>query len=236
MESDVVSHHEVAQIARAVPEHGEAVPEALTPKLGGDEAVDPRNECGHNEYADKDSFVLCRSPFKPWRHHRDDQVQAYERVHEPQVAGHRREVERQPFEVGEGLLPLHSAPQQRKEGVEHHEHQHRREYPGESLSVELSHRHSVLHRDQQECRHDHEKRNAGPCHKSVIERYPEAVCFIGKHRHVACQTRAVRSVKILAGMDQHHKETCDHADVVDEGNPSRRLFPVQCQLIVHEVC
>ena len=40
------------------------------------------------EYAEENQFVLCRCLLKPWRNHRDYEVKAYQRVHEPEMPGH----------------------------------------------------------------------------------------------------------------------------------------------------
>ena len=44
MKTYVMGHNEVAQIARAIPQHGIAVPETLAPKFRCDEEVQPGNE------------------------------------------------------------------------------------------------------------------------------------------------------------------------------------------------
>ena len=45
--------------------------------------MEPGYNGGEGKESDEDEFLLRLSPLQPWRHDRDDDVEADERVHEP---------------------------------------------------------------------------------------------------------------------------------------------------------
>ena len=145
----MVREDEVPQVAGAVPEGSERIPETLAPEFRGDEP-EPRDKGREYEEAQEDPLVFRGDFLKPWRDHRDDDVEAYQRIHEPEVTGHRGEVEGQQFEISQGLLPGHPAPKQRKEGVEEKEEHERGKDPAEAVLVERGHRLARFHGDEQE--------------------------------------------------------------------------------------
>ena len=218
MVADVVRQDKVAEVSGAVPEHVEAVPEALAPQLVAHETVQP----GHRRREDKDveeqAFVLCGSFLEPRRHDGDDEVKADEGIHEPEMSCHRREVPRQTAQVVHRCLPRHAAPSQRKETVEEHEDNHRRQDAEEATAVEVAHAHARLHRHEQECADSHKERYGDATKGSVVEGYPEAVALGGEHGHIACQSTVVGTIKVLTCMHKHHQETRDDAYPIYEGD------------------
>ena len=181
MDADVVRHNQIAQITGTVPEHCEAVPETFAPYLRIEETVYPRNEGAETEYAQKDQLLLGAGLLEPGRNDWYYEVKADQRVHEPQMSGHGREVERQMLQVGERLLNAHSAPEQGQQAVQQREEDPGREYAREAFFVEAAHPCPRLHRHEQEGGGNHEQRDAGPGHEAVVECHPEAVAFVKKH-------------------------------------------------------
>ena len=181
VETDVVGQHEVAQIAGAVPQHVETVPKALAPQLVADKAVQPRHGRGEDKYPDEYLLLLCRSLLKPRRHDGNNQVEADEWIHEPEVAGHRGEVPRQAAEVGPRRLPCHAAPSQGQEAVQQHEDNHRGQDAQETATIEVGHAGARLHRHEQKGTDGHEQWHGDAAKGSIVEGYPEAVSLIGKH-------------------------------------------------------
>ena len=107
----VVRQYQIAYKARAVPQHVVVVPEAFAPQLRAHVAVQPRHADAHGEETDKNEFLTRPAALQPRRHHRNDKVEADERIHEPQDAAHGCEVPGNGLQVGQRLLPRHSAPQ-----------------------------------------------------------------------------------------------------------------------------
>ena len=218
MVADVVRQDKVAEVAGAVPEHVEAVPEAFAPQFVAHEAVQPGHGRREDEDVEEQTFVLCGSLLEPRRHDGDDEVEADEGVHEPEMSGHRREVPGQTAQVVHRRLPRHAAPSQRQEAVEEHEDNHRRQDAEEAPAVEVGHAHARLHRHKQESADGHKERYGDAAKCSVVEGYPEAVALGGEHRHIASQSAVVGTIEVLAGMHQHHQEASDDANPVDEGD------------------
>lgn len=65
MHANVMCQDEVAQIARAIPQHREVVPEAFAPHLGIDETMNEGQERAGKKQIDEHTFVLCAGLLKP---------------------------------------------------------------------------------------------------------------------------------------------------------------------------
>lgn len=64
--TDVVSQHQVAQIARAVVEHTEiGIPEAVTPQISADKPHQPRHTGGEHKDGEEELFILGRCLLNP---------------------------------------------------------------------------------------------------------------------------------------------------------------------------
>ncbi len=202
---DIMGQHQISQVSGTIPQRRETIPEALAPEFVRDETVDPGNEGRQDKEPEEDALLLRGRFFQPGRYDRNDQVDADERVHEPEVSAHRREVEGQALQVGKGLLPGHPAPRQWQESVDEHERQHRRKDAQKAAAIELHHSLAGFHRHQQEGRHDHKERHAGPADETVVESHPKAVPLIGQQGDIAGQPGSIGRIEVLAGMNQHHQ-------------------------------
>ena len=156
MVTDIMSHHEIPQIPGEIPERMEPVPEAFSPHLRRDPMVDPGDEGRSDEQPDKHSFFPRRGPLKPGRNDRNDQVQSDQRVHEPKMSRHRREIERQHLQVSCRLTPVHPAEKGREDDIKQQERDRRRKNSREAPAVETAHGLAGLQRHEEERRHNHE--------------------------------------------------------------------------------
>ena len=185
----IVGKHQISEIARHIPEHAITIPETFTPHLGSDKLANKRRERRDEKQRQEHPFVARRRLFEPRRHHRNDEIDADERIHKPQMARHRWEIERQTSEVGKRLLPRHSTPSKRQERVGKHKHQHRRHHAQQATAVERRHSVALLHRHKQECRNYHKQRHTYASERAIVESHPKAIALIGKHRHIAGKPR-----------------------------------------------
>ena len=202
----------IAEIAGTIPEGGILIPETLAPKFGRDKAVEPRRERGECKDGEENPFLAGSGPLKPRRNDRDDEIDAYQRIHEPQMAGYRRKVERHHHQRFQGFTPCHGAPQGGKNGIQDKEYYKWRKNAKEAATVELTHRHVTADRDKEEGGDNHKQGDGDAAEESVIDRDPQTVGFIG---YLGDWTHVV---KHLAGMNQHNQETGCHTDVIDKCN------------------
>ncbi len=107
--ADVVCHYQIAQIAAEVPQHVILVPETLAPHLAA-EAVEEGNAGAQGEEQQEEAFLGSRGLAQPGRHNGDEQIDADERIHEPEVAGQGGEVEQNAAQVLAGGVPANLAP------------------------------------------------------------------------------------------------------------------------------
>ena len=213
MHTDVVGKDEIAQIAGEVPQHVVIVPEALSPHLAAP-AVEVGHAGGHEEEADEEPLLPCRGLLQPWRDEGDEEVEAEERIHEPQVSGHRREVERQAQQVGERLIHGQLSPQQGQGAVKNHEHEEGWQDSRGTLAVELPHGLPLPHGREQIGGHDDEQWHRHS-REPVVERHPQTVVLGAQQRLRPCEV-ALGSVEVLTGVDEHHEEAGEHAYIVKE--------------------
>ena len=85
--------------------------------------------------------------------------------------------------------------------------------------IELAHRHTRLHRYQQEGRDYHKQRHGYAPEEAVIDRYPKTVVlidYLGYRSHV---------IKLLAGVYYHYQQAGNHTDVI-----------YKCYSIFHFLC
>ena len=226
-------HNQIAKIAGTIPEHSETVPETFSPEFRSNETVNPRDEGGNSEKSEEYELILCRCPLQPRRPHRNNEIEADERVHKPQVPRHGRKVERQQLQVGKRLFPGHSSPRERQQGIEQEKAGHRREYAQKTPLVELPHTDSLFHRHQQKSRYYHKQRHGNPPAEPVVEGHPEAVAFVEQLGHIAGQPHGIfGSVKIFAGVDKHHKKAGNHPDIVHKDNVFTRSFSFHILMIL----
>ena len=215
VETDVVGQHQIAQIAAEVPQGMVFVPEALSPYLAPQ--TNHEGHAGaHGKEQQEEAFLAGGSLPDPGRNHGDEQVEANEGVHEPQVAGQGGEVEQQAREVGPAGVPSYLPPQHGQGAIEHGKDEHGRKDAHEAAAVECPHRLAFPHGHEQVGRHNHEQghRHAG---ESVVDRHPQTVGFVGK---IGCGAYHIggigRAIIVLGGMDQHHQKACHHAYVVQK--------------------
>jgi hypothetical protein len=217
VEPYVVGHHQVAKVARAVPQGVVVVPPAFAPHLRQRrEFVEQGHEGGEGEEGQERELVARGGFFEPGRHDGDDEVERDEGIHEPQVVSIRWEVEGQAQQLRGGLAPRQLAPERRQQAVEHHEDRHGRQHAQEPAAVELSHADTRLHGHQQECRDDDEQGHAGAREATVPQGNPQTVGLVGHEGHVHAQPGQPRHIEVLRGVHHHHHEARHHADVVDE--------------------
>ena len=214
----VVGYDGVSEVSREIPQHVVFVPEALAPHLAAP-AVKIGYACRDEEQQDEEPLLACCGAFEPRRDYGDEEIYAYERVHEPQMSCQRWEVQQQPREVACRCCGVDLPPEQRQGAVEYHEDKERRQYAFCAAAVELprglcgGHGHEQICRDDDEQRHRHTR-------ETIVERYPQAVCLVGQKRlrarHVG---RAGCAVEVLAGVYQHHKKACEDAQIVQKDDP-----------------
>ena len=214
----VVRNDRVSEIAREVPQHVVFVPETLAPQLAAP-AVEVGHACRYEEQRDEEPLLACRGALKPGRDYGYEEVDAYERVHEPQVSGQRREVQRQAGDVVQRCCRVDLSPQQRQGAVQDHEYDKRWQYALCAAAVELPRRLPGGHGHEQVCRYDDEQRHRH-ARETVVERYPQAVGLVGQERlrprHVG---RSGRAIEVLAGVYQHHQKACEDAQIVQKDDP-----------------
>lgn len=79
----------------------ELVPGAYAPQVRRHEALNPWHKSGQDKEAQEDELFARAGFLQPRRHNGNDDVEAYERIHKPQVASHRGEGEGQILQVGQ---------------------------------------------------------------------------------------------------------------------------------------
>ena len=134
------------------------IPETLAPHLS-EEAVEIWHKGGDKEEADEETFLPGRGFSKPRRYDGDEEVEADEGIHEPQMAGKRREIERYAREIAHRCLTVDLIPQHRHSGIDHHEEQKRRKNPPGPSLIKLHRCLPLLHGHKQERRDYHEERH-----------------------------------------------------------------------------
>ena len=86
---------------------------------------------------------------------------------------------------------------------------------------EVAHRRANFHRHEQKGAYHHKERYADSAQSSIEDGHPQAVALVGKHRGVGRP-----AIEILTRMNEHHEETCDHSDVVDENDSFVHIYKV----------
>ena len=82
MHTDIMCYDDIAQIAGKVPQHVIFIPEALSPNFSAP-AVQIRNACRQKEQSDEEPLFTSACLFEPRGYDRDEQIYAYQRIHEP---------------------------------------------------------------------------------------------------------------------------------------------------------
>ena len=217
MGADVVRHDQVSEESGEVPQHVVFVPETFSPQLT-EPAVQVGHAGGQGEQGDEEAFFFGCCFAQPGGDDGDEEVEADERVHEPQVAGQAGEVQQEARQVAGGRCAVNLSPQQGQRAVQQHEQDGGGTYAQEALAVELPHALSFLHGHQQVGGDNHEQGD-GHARKAVVQGYPEAVCFVLQEGlgsgHFACPCR---SVKILTGVYHHDQQAGEYAHIVQESN------------------
>ena len=154
--ADVVCHHQIAQIAAEVPQHVIFVPETLAPHLAA-EAVEEGNAGADGEEQQEEALFGSSGLAQPGRHDGDNQIDADERVHEPEVSGQGGEVEQQAAQVLAGGVPADLSPCHGQGGIEHKEDEEGGQDAQETFLVKLPGGHFLAHGRQQEGGHNHEQ-------------------------------------------------------------------------------
>ena len=173
--------------------------------------MEPGDERREGKDAEERQFVLRAGLFEPGRHHGDDEVDADEWVHEPQMARDGREVERHHLQVVQGLFLRCASPSQRQHGIEQQEAHKGWQDAQEAPAIELPHGHTFAHRNEQEGRHDHEQRHGDTPEETIIDGYPQAVALVGQHR-----IGIVVNVETFTRVDDHHQEAGHHANIINK--------------------
>lgn len=125
-----------------------AVPEALTPELA-EEIVEVGHTCGEREEADEEKLLFSRRFAQPWRDYRDDEVEADERIHKPEMTGKGGEVERYTGEVVQGCRSIDLSPEHGQCAVEDQETNEGRQDAQGAVTVERPHAFAFFHRDEE---------------------------------------------------------------------------------------
>ena len=97
-----------------------------------------------------------------------------------------------------------------------------------SATIELRHAHARFQGDQQESTDCHEERNCRTTDSTIIKSHPKAIAFVGKHRHIACQTAVVSAIEILAGVHQHYHKASDDTYPVDKCDALFSYLLIHC--------
>jgi len=133
--------------------------------------VQVRHAGRQQEQPDKETFFFGRRLAQPGRDDRDEQVDADQRVHEPQVSGQRREVQEYPRQVFERGCSVDLPPQHRQGAIKYHEYEKRRQDADATPAVELPHGLPFLHRCKKKSG-DYYKQWHGHTRETVVHRHP----------------------------------------------------------------
>ena len=213
--ADVVCHYQIAQIAAEVPQHVILVPETLAPHLAA-EAVEEGNAGAQGEEQQEEAFLGSRGLAQPGRHNGDEQIDADEGIHEPEVAGQGGEVEQNAAQVLAGGVPANLSPCHGQGGIEYKEGEERGQNAHEAAFVELPGSGLLAHGSQQEGGYNHEQ-GYGHAGEPVIDGYPQAVCLggkIGGGPHHVCGIG--RTIVVFTCVNQDYEKTGKYADVIQK--------------------
>ena len=83
MHTDIVSQHQIADIAREIPEQRKLIPETLTPQLCIHKTMEERNKRSKDKNTYKNTFFLRRGTLQPRRDNGNEQIQTQQRIHKP---------------------------------------------------------------------------------------------------------------------------------------------------------